>query len=53
MPFKSQVQMRYLYAKHPKIAKRWGETANPGKLPERIGKYTKEIVNMARAKLRK
>jgi hypothetical protein len=23
MPFKSAKQRRYLYAKHPKIAKRW------------------------------
>jgi hypothetical protein len=23
MPFQSKAQMRYMYAKHPKIAKKW------------------------------
>jgi hypothetical protein len=23
MPFKSKAQMKFMYAKHPKIAKRW------------------------------
>lgn len=35
MPFKSKSQMRFMYAKHPKIAKRWAEeTPNEKKLPE-------------------
>jgi hypothetical protein len=31
MPFKSEKQRRYLYAKHPKIAKRWSKEAKKGK----------------------
>ena len=35
MPFKSKAQMRYLYAKEPKIAKRWAaETMEMSELPE-------------------
>jgi hypothetical protein len=35
MPFKSEAQRRYMYAKHPKIAKRWSkEYPNQKKLPE-------------------
>lgn len=35
MPFKSKSQMRFMYAKHPKIAKRWSkETENEKDLPE-------------------
>lgn len=36
MPFKSKAQMRLMYAKHPKIAKRWAkETKNEKDLPEK------------------
>lgn len=36
MPFKSKSQMRFMYAKHPKIAARWEkETANEKDLPEK------------------
>jgi len=36
MPFKSKAQMRYLYAKHPKIAKRWAkEYGTPKNLPSK------------------
>lgn len=36
MPFKSKAQMRFMYAKHPKIAKRWSkETENEKDLPEK------------------
>ncbi len=35
MPFKSKAQQRYLYAKHPKVAKEFSEyTSNFEKLPE-------------------
>ena len=39
MPFRSQAQMRFLYARHPAIAKRWqNEYHQSGKgLPQRIG----------------
>ena len=44
MPFKSKAQMRYLYAKHPEIAKRWSEhTPDAKALPEK--KKTIKIVN--------
>jgi len=34
MPFRSEAQRRFLYAKHPSIAKRWSEEfPNQGKLP--------------------
>lgn len=35
MPFKSEAQRRFMYAKHPAIAKRWSkEYPSQGKLPE-------------------
>lgn len=37
MPFKSQAQRRFMYAKHPKIAKRWSkEYPNQANLPEKV-----------------
>ncbi len=36
MPFKSQAQRRFMYAKHPKIAKRWSkEYPDQKNLPEK------------------
>lgn len=36
MPFKSKSQARFMYAKHPKIAKRWAKkTKSIKKLPEK------------------
>lgn len=36
MPFRSRAQMRYLFAKHPAIAKRWArEYGTPKGLPAR------------------
>jgi hypothetical protein len=42
MPFRSQAQRRYLYAKHPEVAKEF-EAATPKgkKLPERVKKNAK------------
>ena len=38
MPFKSKAQRRFMYAKHPKIAKRWSKKYGKGKnLPEKKG----------------
>lgn len=34
MPFKSQAQRGFMYAKHPEIAKRWEKETPKGKLPE-------------------
>ena len=39
MPFKSVAQRRFMYAKHPEIAKKWSkEYPNQGKLPEKVSK---------------
>ena len=36
MPFRSQAQRRYLYARHPAIAKRWRRESGPQRgLPQR------------------
>lgn len=43
MPFKSEAQRRYLYAKEPKVAKRFAaETPKNAKLPERVKKKRKK-----------
>ena len=34
-PFKSQAQRKYMWAKHPKIAKKW-EKKTHKKLPEKL-----------------
>lgn len=37
MPFKSKAQMRFLFAKHPDIAKRWADKYGvPKSLNERV-----------------
>lgn len=42
MPFESKAQQRYMFAKHPDIAKRWaGETPSIKKLPEHVQKMAK------------
>lgn len=42
MPFRSKAQQRFMFAKHPRIAKRWAkETKNFKSLPERKGKGKK------------
>jgi hypothetical protein len=42
MPFKSQAQMRLLYAKYPKMAKEWAsKTPNVKALPEKVNKNGK------------
>ena len=41
MPFKSEAQKRYLFAKHPELAKKWAKEypeSVTGKLPEHAGK---------------
>ena len=43
MPFKSEAQRRYLYAKEPKVAQRFArETPRNAKLPERVKKKRKK-----------
>ena len=37
MPFKSKAQQRFMFAQHPKIAKRWAsKTLSIKKLPETV-----------------
>lgn len=51
MPFQSEKQRAYLYAKHPQIAARWEkETPKGKKLPKKVSKtnYSKEAIKMAR-----
>lgn len=57
MPFESESQRRFMYARHPKIAKRWSrEYDTPEDLPERKGKkhskiyYDKAMDGLKRAK---
>lgn len=43
MPFKSQAQRRFMFARHPQIAKRWAKKYGAdGSLPEKIGKKKKK-----------
>lgn len=46
MPFKSKSQIKYMFLKHPKIAKRWAKKTYdikslPSKLTEELIKKTK------------
>lgn len=43
MPFKSQAQRRYLFAKHPAIAEEFAShTPKGAKLPAKVGKKKKK-----------
>lgn len=35
MPFRSEAQRRFMYARHPKIAERWSKETPDRKLPEK------------------
>lgn len=42
MPFKSKQQRKYMYARHPEMAKRWEEETPTGKrLPQKLGRKRK------------
>jgi hypothetical protein len=42
MPFKSKAQMRYMFARHPKIAKKWAHKYGIKKsLPAKVKRSTK------------
>ena len=48
MPFKSQAQRAYLYAKHPDIARRWEkETPKGKKLPRHAKSTMKKVAKRA------
>lgn len=36
MPFRSAAQRRYLFAKHPELARRWAAETPAGELPEHV-----------------
>ena len=44
MPFQSEAQRRFMYAKHPEIAKRWSAEYDQGKLPEHKDKGKREAI---------
>lgn len=41
MPFKSKAQRRFMYAKHPEMAKEWEDKTKKKKLPEKVKKKGK------------
>lgn len=42
MPFKSKAQQKFMFAKHPQIAKRWADKYGvPESLPEKLSKLKK------------
>jgi hypothetical protein len=54
MPFESKAQQRFMFAKHPRIAKRWaGETSDIKALPEKKKeeKTASEIADEVLAKI--
>jgi hypothetical protein len=42
MPFKSQQQRKFMYAKHPEMAQQWEEHTPKGKLPKKVKKEDKK-----------
>jgi len=51
MPFVSKSQQRYMFAKHPKMAKEWAEKTDFKELPEK--KYQVEAVKRQIKKVKK
>ena len=50
MPFQSEAQRRFMWAKHPAIAKRWTEEEKSGHYKKKKSKeYAKEQIAMARS----
>ena len=50
MPFKSQAQRRFMYAKHPEMAAEWeSHTPKGAKLPQHVKKRKKRIKKAAEA----
>jgi hypothetical protein len=45
MPFKSKAQQKFMYAKHPEIAKKWEDKYGiPKSLPQHTKKKNKKVV---------
>lgn len=53
MPFASQAQRGFMYAKHPEIAKRWEKETHEGKLPEHVGDKESSMQKIAKERLAK
>ena len=49
MPFRSEAQRRWMYAKHPGMAKRWEKETPPGKLPDHAGDRVRRMARKARS----
>ena len=47
MPFQSAKQKRYMYAKHPDIAKRWSKEGRGKKKPSKRN-YSDRVIAMAK-----
>jgi hypothetical protein len=51
MPFKSKAQMRFMFAKHPDIAKRWEDKYGISKkMPMHVKKKVKKAMKFKRRK---
>jgi hypothetical protein len=49
MPFRSEAQRRFMFARHPEIAKRWAqEYPNQGPLPRHAKHKTKHHAQIAK-----
>lgn len=54
MPFQSKAQQGFMFAKHPKIAKRWAkETPDMEDLPAKKGKHAIDGLKRAASKCKK
>lgn len=54
MPFQSKAQQRWMFAQHPKMARRWAdETPNMKKLPEKKGEFAIKGLKRAADKCKK
>jgi len=51
MPFKSQAQRRFLYARHPKIAVEFSSKTPKGNLPEKIHKKKYRLSDAGKVKV--
>jgi len=50
MPFESEKQRRYMWAKHPKIAKKWAHGKHSKKKKHSSKNYSKEAIAFAAGK---
>ena len=54
MPFKSQAQAKFMFAKHPKMAKEWADvTPSIKELPEKVSPKKRKKKKSSKAKKKK